>query len=64
MERRKRMFVRSALTIGLPLILIWAFVEELWRGIRSAFRFAWLHEHRGLSRSDEARRLLNQGRKE
>jgi ABC-type arginine/histidine transport system permease subunit len=36
------MFVRSALTIGLPLILIWAFVEELWRGIRSAFRFAWL----------------------
>jgi hypothetical protein len=42
MERRKRMFVRSALTIGLPLILIWAFVEELWRGIRSAFRFAWL----------------------
>jgi hypothetical protein len=39
---RKRMFVRSAITMALPLILIWAFTEELWRGIRSAFRFAWL----------------------
>ena len=25
----KQMFVRSALTLGLPLILIWAFVAEL-----------------------------------
>lgn len=38
----KRILVRSLLTLGLPLILIWAFAEELWRGIRSAFRFAWL----------------------
>jgi hypothetical protein len=38
----KQMFVRSALTLGLPVILLWAFVEELWRGIRSAFWFAWL----------------------
>ena len=38
----KQIFVRSALTVGLPVILIWAFVEELWRGILSAFRFAWL----------------------
>jgi hypothetical protein len=37
-----RRFVRTALTMGLPLILIWAFVAELWRGLRSAFRFAWL----------------------
>jgi hypothetical protein len=38
----KQMFFRSVITIGLPLVLIWVFVEELWRGIRSAFRFAWL----------------------
>jgi hypothetical protein len=38
----KKTFVRSVLTLGLPLVLIWAFTEELWRGIRSAFRFAWL----------------------
>jgi hypothetical protein len=45
----KQMFVRSALTISLPLILIWAFVEELWRGIRSAFRFAWLEVRANLA---------------
>jgi ABC-type arginine/histidine transport system permease subunit len=38
----KRIFVRSMLTAGLPLILIWAFAETLWRELRSAFRFAWL----------------------
>lgn len=38
----RRLFVRSMLTAGLPLILIYAFAEELWRGLRSAFRFAWL----------------------
>jgi hypothetical protein len=37
-----KVFVRSSLTIALPFILIWAFVAELWRGLRSAFRFAWL----------------------
>jgi hypothetical protein len=36
----KQIFIRSALTLGLPLVLIWAFAEELWRGLRSAFRFA------------------------
>ena len=36
----KQMFVRSALTIGLPLILIWAFVETLLREMRSAFWYA------------------------
>ena len=38
----KQIFIRSALTIGLPFVLIWAFAEELWRGIRAAFRHAWL----------------------
>ena len=36
------MFVRSTLTIALPFVLIWAFVAELWRGLGSAFRYAWL----------------------
>jgi hypothetical protein len=38
----KRIFIRSMLMVSLPLVLIWAFAEELWRGLRSAFRFAWL----------------------
>jgi hypothetical protein len=38
----KQIFIRSALTASLPFVLIWAFVEEMWRGLRSAFRFAWL----------------------
>jgi hypothetical protein len=38
----RQIFIRSALTVSLPLVLIWAFAEELWRGLRSAFRFAWL----------------------
>jgi hypothetical protein len=45
----KQIFFRSVITIGLPLILIWAFVEELWRGIRSAFRFAWLEVRANLA---------------
>ena len=36
----KQMFVRSVLTISLPLILIWAFVETLLREMRSAFWYA------------------------
>lgn len=38
----KQMFIRSALTIGLPIILLWAFADELRRGLRLAFRCAWL----------------------
>lgn len=38
----KQLFIRSALTAGLPFILIWAFVETLLHEMRSAFRFAWL----------------------
>jgi len=38
----KQILVRSSITIALPFILIWAFAEELWRGLRSAFRLAWL----------------------
>jgi hypothetical protein len=45
----KQILVRSLLTLGLPLILIWAFTEELWRGIRSAFRFAWLEVRANLA---------------
>ena len=37
----KQIFVRSVLTISLPLILIWAFVETLLREMRSAFWYAW-----------------------
>jgi hypothetical protein len=38
----KQMFIRSALTVTLPFVLIWAFAEELRRGLRSALRHAWL----------------------
>lgn len=38
----KQIFIRSSLTVALPFILIWAFVETLCRELRSAFRFAWL----------------------
>ena len=38
----RQMFVRSALTISLPFVLIFVYFEELWRGFRSSFRFAWL----------------------
>jgi len=37
----KKMFVRSALTVALPLILIWAFIETLLREIGSAVWYAW-----------------------
>jgi hypothetical protein len=36
------LFVRTALTLLLPIILIWVFVEKLCREIVSAFRYAWL----------------------
>ena len=38
----KRFFIRSSLTVALPFVLAWAFVAELSRGLRSAFRYAWL----------------------
>lgn len=38
----KQIFLRALLTLGLPFVLIWAFADELWRGLRSAFRCAWL----------------------
>jgi hypothetical protein len=41
-KTRKQIFVRSSLTVALPFVLIWAFVAELWRGLGSAFRYAWL----------------------
>jgi len=34
-------FVRSALVAALPFILLWAFSAELFRGIKSAFWYAW-----------------------
>ena len=36
------LFVRTALTLLLPIILIWVFVDKLCREIISAFRYAWL----------------------
>ena len=39
---RKQIVLRSTLTMALPFVLIWAFVAELWRGLGSAFRYAWL----------------------
>jgi hypothetical protein len=55
----KQFFVRSALTVSLPVILIWAFVEALCHGLRSAFRAAWLEArinledyHRHMERED------------
>ena len=39
---RKQIFIRSSLTVALPFVLAWAFAAELWRGLRSAFRYAWL----------------------
>jgi hypothetical protein len=46
---KRRMFVRSALTIALPFVLLWAFGAELWRGIRSAFRYAYLEVRANLA---------------
>jgi hypothetical protein len=34
--------VRIALTLGLPFILVWAFVAELTIGLGRAFLYAWL----------------------
>jgi hypothetical protein len=45
----KQIFIRSSLTIGLPFVLVWAFAAELWRGMRSAFRFAWLEVRANLA---------------
>jgi hypothetical protein len=39
---RKQIFVRGSLTIGLPFILLYAFIAELFRGIRKAFLYAWI----------------------
>lgn len=54
-----RTFVRSILTVTLPLILLWAFVETLCREMRSAFWSAWLEVranveayHREMRRED------------
>jgi hypothetical protein len=56
---RRQIFVRTSLTVGLPFILIWAFVAELARGIRDACRYAWLEArcnldayHREMERED------------
>jgi hypothetical protein len=38
----KQLFVRSALTVALPFFIVAGFIIELYRGIWSAFRFAWL----------------------
>ena len=38
---RKQLFVRSALTLALPVVLIWVFVEALYREMRSAVWHAW-----------------------
>ncbi len=39
--RAKTIYVKSVLTIILPFILIFAFIYELCRGVRSACRYAW-----------------------
>ncbi|MBR0753459.1 hypothetical protein JQ604_14825 [Bradyrhizobium jicamae] len=38
----KRGMIRTVITVALPFCMAWGFAEELWRGIRSAFRLAWL----------------------
>jgi hypothetical protein len=45
----RQMFIRSVLTVSLPFVLIWAFAEELWREIRSAFRHACLEVRANLA---------------
>jgi hypothetical protein len=37
-----QIFVRTIVTIVMPLILLYAFFAELLRGFRSAFVYAWL----------------------
>jgi len=37
----KQIFLRAALTLALPVILIFAFVGTLLHELRSAFWFAW-----------------------
>jgi hypothetical protein len=46
---RKQLFIRSSITIALPFVLIWAFAEELGRGLRSACRHAWLEVRANLA---------------
>lgn len=38
----KQLFVRSALTLALPWLMIWTFFSVLLREVASAFRYAWL----------------------
>ncbi|TYL72057.1 hypothetical protein [Bradyrhizobium cytisi] len=45
----KQMFVRSVLTAALPFVLAWAFAAELWRGLRSAVRYASLEVRANLA---------------
>ena len=41
MPTGKQIFVRSALTIALPFILIWSFFATLFAEMKSAFWYAW-----------------------
>lgn len=45
----KQIFIRSSLTIALPFVLIRAFASELWGGVRSASRHAWLEVHANIA---------------
>ncbi|RXG91546.1 hypothetical protein [Bradyrhizobium zhanjiangense] len=45
----KRSMIRAAITVALPFCMIWAFAEELWRGLRSALRLAWLEVRANLA---------------
>jgi hypothetical protein len=45
----KQIWLRSALTVALPFVLIWAFAADLWRGLRSAFRSARLEVRANLA---------------
>ena len=38
----RRLFIRSSLTLALPIVLVWAFTAELAKGLKTAVRFAWL----------------------
>lgn len=37
----KKIFVRTILTVFLPVILAWAFFSELFRELGRAFKYAW-----------------------
>lgn len=44
----RHLFIRTSMTLALPVVLVWAFLAELLVGIKSALRLAWLETRRNV----------------